>query len=259
MNRTFAPSRWLPILMLWGWGGLSAAAEPTAAPAPIDDIAARLRATFTNFEFDAIKPSEIPGLVEIYAGPRILYYAPAQEILVLGELYAANGVSLTEKKVAAFAASKAQQLDRAVALRVGQGPREIVTFVDPDCRYCRAAHEWMREQKLDGVTELIYFMPLTGRPQAESRALKALCAPESERESALDAVFSGQSADASTESTPCPQGREQLARHAAMARQLGVYATPFFIVDGQVIAGFDRDKLTALLVPSPHQPPKEFP
>jgi thiol:disulfide interchange protein DsbC len=259
MNQFAAPPRWLLILMLWGWGGLSAAAEPTATPPPMDDIAERLRATFTNFEFDAIKPSEIPGLVEIYAGPRILYYAPAQEILVLGELYAANGVSLTEKKVAAFAASKAQQLDRTVALRVGKGPREIVTFVDPDCRYCRAAHEWMREQKPEGVTELIYFMPLTGRPQAESRALKALCAPESERAAALDAVFSGQPVDASTESTPCPQGREQLARHAAMARQLGVYATPFFIVDGQVIAGFDRDKLTALLVPSPPLPPKEFP
>ena len=38
-------------------------------------------------------------------------------------------------------------------------------------------------------------------------------------------------------------------RHAQIASKVGVYATPFFIVKGQVVAGFDRERLSALLKP----------
>ena len=42
-------------------------------------------------------------------------------------------------------------------------------------------------------------------------------------------------------------GIKQLATHADIARAVGVYATPFFIIDGEVIAGFDKERLTELL------------
>src|SRR4051812_23551369 len=61
-----------------------------------------LHATFKNLTFEEVRPSEIPGVVEIYAGPRILYYAPAQKILIFGELYNSAGNSLTDAKLQAY-------------------------------------------------------------------------------------------------------------------------------------------------------------
>ncbi len=207
----------------------------------------KLQATYKSLQFDRIAPSDIPGLIEIYTGGKILYYSPEEELLVIGEVYASNGVSLTEQKVAAFAAQKAGSIDRSVALTVGEGTREVLAFVDPDCGYCRQANAWFQAQNFPDVRELIYFMPVKGRAQAEARALGAVCAPAAERKAALTRAFDASTPVDLTKTVRCAEGIQQLATHADIARAVGVYATPFFIIDGEVIAGFDKERLTELL------------
>jgi thiol:disulfide interchange protein DsbC len=231
-------------------------AATLAAPAPATDPAEsrwlteaqeKLQATYQNLQFDQIAPSDIPGLIEIYTGGKILYYHPEQELLVIGEVYAANGVSLTEQKVSVFAARKAGSIDRSLALTVGNGPREVIAFVDPDCTYCRQADAWFQAQEFPDIKELIYFMPVKGRAQAEARALEAVCAPETERRAALTRAFDTTLRLDLSQSLRCQEGLDLLTKHADTARAVGVYATPFFIIDGEVIAGFDKARLTELL------------
>src|SRR5688572_9571155 len=84
-----------------------AASLPAVNPlAWVEEAQRKLAATFTHLKFERVSASEMPGVVEIYAGPRILYYAPDQQILILGEMYDASGVSLTEQKIAAYTAEK---------------------------------------------------------------------------------------------------------------------------------------------------------
>lgn len=229
---------------------LSFAATPTAEPTQaqwLTEAQEKLKATYQNLTFEKIAASDLPGLIEIYTGGKILYYHPEKELLVIGEVYAANGVSLTETKISAFAAQKAGAIDRSLALTVGHGPREVIAFVDPDCTYCRQAHAWFQAQDFSDVKELIYFMPVKGRAQAEARALGAVCAPKAERMAALTRAFDTSLRLDLTESARCQEGLDLLARHADTARAVGVYATPFFIIDGEVIAGFDKTRLTELL------------
>lgn len=230
----------------------SATMAATPAPDPseaqwLDAAQDKLKATYQNLTFEKIAPSDLPGLIEIYTGGKILYYQPEKELLVIGEVYAANGVSLTEAKVSAFAAQKAGAIDRSLALTVGQGTREVIAFVDPDCTYCRQANAWFQAQAFPDVKELIYFMPVKGREQAEARALGAVCAPETERQAALTRAFDTSQRLDLTQSVRCKEGLDLLARQAETARAVGVYATPFFIIDGEVIAGFDKTRLTELL------------
>jgi len=242
-------TRLLAGLVLAGLGTLAIAA-PAADPADsawLQQAQDKLQATFQNLQFEKLAPSEIPGVVEIYAGGKILYYHPEKELLFIGEIYAANGVSLTEQKVAAFAAQKASGIDKSLALAVGAGPKEVIAFVDPDCGYCRQADAWFQAQAFPDVKELVYFMPVKGREQAEARALAAVCAPESERRAALTRAFDNSARLDLSQSVRCPEGLQQLAKQADTARAVGVYATPFFIIDGEVIAGFDKTRLTELL------------
>lgn len=243
-----------------GLAALTICATTFAAAPPADPTEAewlnsaqeKLQATYQNLSFEKIAASDLPGLIEIYTGGKILYYHPEKELLVIGEVYAANGVSLTEQKVSAFAAQKAGSIDRSLALVVGEGPREVIAFVDPDCSYCRQANAWFQAQNFPDVKELIFFMPVKGRAQAEARALGAVCAPVAERKAALTRAFDASQRLDLSQSVRCAEGLQLLAQHADTARAVGVYATPFFIIDGEVIAGFDKARLAALL----NAPPK---
>jgi thiol:disulfide interchange protein DsbC len=238
------------IVLLLALCGASAIAAPTTDPAETEWVRQaedKLQATFENLQFEKIAASEVPGLVEIYSGGKILYYQPEKELLLLGEIYAANGVSLTEQKVSAFAAQKAGNIDRSLALVVGDGPKEVIAFVDPDCGYCRQANAWFQAQDFPDVKELVYFMPVKGRAQAEARALEAVCASGPERRAALTRAFDTSAHLDLSQSVRCPEGLQLLAKQAETARAVGVYATPFFIIDGEVIAGFDKTRLTELL------------
>lgn len=207
----------------------------------------KLQATYQNLQFDKVGASEIPGLLEIYTAGKMLYFSPEKELLLIGEMFTANGVSLTEQKIATYAAERAGDIDRNAALVIGEGTREVIAFVDPDCSYCRQANAWFQAQAFPDLRELIYFMPLKGRQQAEARALGAVCASRADRPAALARAFDTSRTADSASSEQCPDGPKQLARHAEIARSVGVYATPFFIIDGEVVAGFDKTRLTELL------------
>jgi thiol:disulfide interchange protein DsbC len=225
-------------------------AAPTREPvdiATVEDAKQKLGATFKNFQFEKMEQSPIPGLIEIYASGRIIYYAPGQEILLMGEMYSANGVSLTEERINAFASEKVVEIDRSAALAVGNGPKEVIEFVDPDCGHCRAAYRWFTTEKRADVRHLIYFMPLKGRPQAEARVLELLCAKPEAREAALARVFNPGAPLDLQQAVRCKEGVEQLAAQAKVAQQIGVYATPFFVINGKVTAGFNAETLAAQL------------
>jgi len=230
-------------------GSAHSESQSGVTPADLAATKAKLNATFKRFQFDEIRASEIPGVVEIYAGGQILYYAPKEDILILGELYAANGTSITQQKMAQRAARQADSIDKTAALVVGEGTTDLIEFVDPDCPHCRAAEDWLGQQDLKGIRQLVYFMPTTDRASATSRALHALCAPPEGRRAALHQVFDRTHSDAEGSAPPCSDGAARLARQGEIGRQLGVNATPFFIVKGQVVAGFDRERLSALLKP----------
>ena len=209
-------------------------------------IGEKFHATFPATPVAEVRESEIPELYEIYTGPKILYYAPKQNAVLFGEIYSANGISFTQSKLDARAQKRIANIDKSAALTLGEGPTELIAFVDPDCPHCKHAYKWLTEQKFPGVKELIYFMPIRGRPAAEARVMQALCAPPELREEALSQVFNPDP-NQSTPALQCPQAAETLRAQAKIAEEVGVSGTPFFFVKGQAITGFDRERLASLL------------
>jgi thiol:disulfide interchange protein DsbC len=217
----------------------------------MEEAKEKLGATFKNFQFDKMDRSPIPGVIEIYSAGRIIYFAPTQEVLFMGEMYSSNGISLTQERINAFTSEKVVDIDRSVALVVGDGDKEVIEFVDPDCGHCRAAHRWFNTENRDDVRHLIYFTPLKGRAQAEARVLEALCAKPEDREAALDRVFNPKGPVDLQKSVRCKEGLKQLADQAKVAQRVGVYATPLFVIDGKVTAGFNPDAIAEQLKSKP--------
>ena len=225
------------------------------APSPSGDVDDKLKAqvaekfsqTFHNFEYDEIRKSELPGVYEVYTGGRIVYFAPDQSILIFGELYRTDGHSITGDKVAIAQTLKAEDIDKSSAVVIGDGSVEVLEFVNPDCGYCRAAHQWLLQQELaKNLKLLVFFMPMPGRPDAQAKAENVICAPPALRRAAYDELWSGKPADNST-LLKCDGAAKQLADQAREAVRFGVQGTPTFIVKGQVVTGFRQDQLQNML------------
>lgn len=223
----------------------------------LENAKQRLKATFPSFTAEDVRRSEIPGLAEVYGGPNLVYFAPEQNVLFIGEMYSANGVSITKDKLSAFTAQKAASadIDLTKAVTVGQGPTEVIAFVDPDCGYCKRAHQWFEKHKFEHVRQHVFFVPLTDprRRAAHARALQAVCAPAELKEEAIRQLYQPRSSTDQSALLTCDFGEAQLAAHAEIARRVGAFATPFFLVKTpsaskyEVIAGFDEERLASLL------------
>lgn len=211
-----------------------------------DEVSKKLAATFKNFEFDTIKKSEIPGVYEVYTGGRIVYFAPQQDILIFGEFYRTDGHSITEDKIAAAQVLKAGEIDKSAAMVVGDGSINVLEFVNPDCGYCRAAHQWMQAQGLEkNLKEYVFFMPLGQHPDAMAKAASVICAPPALRRAAYDDLWSGRPLDPS-KALSCDGAASKLAAQAKEAIKFGVQGTPTWVVKGQVVMGFKQDQLQSL-------------
>ena len=55
---------------------------PLQAAAPEESF----RKSFPDIPLESITPTDIPGIYEVVAGGRIIYYAPGPEYLIAGEI-----------------------------------------------------------------------------------------------------------------------------------------------------------------------------
>ncbi len=214
----------------------------------IKHVQDKLSQSFHNLTVDSVTASEVPGLFEVTVGSRVIYYAPAQDLLLFGEMYRTDGHSVTQDKMAALQSSKAKTIDTSAAVTVGSGPIDVLAFVDPDCGYCRKAHDFFSShpELQSRITQHVFFLPLAGRADAEARAENFICAPPALRQAAYDELWTHAALDGQTY-LRCDGAAEKLAQEAREAARFGVQGTPTFVVKGQVISGFAPDRLIALL------------
>lgn len=211
----------------------------------LEAAAEQLGETFENFEFERVEQSEIPGVIEIYAGDQLIYYAPKQEILIFGEFFSKDGESITATKVQALRNAKAKHVDTDQALTIGEGELHVSIFTNPECPYCRKLTEWLAEQDLSHVTQHWFFMLPKGNAIAEAKAKQAICAEGKEGFARIQEAHSR--AFPEKELLDCADAAERLAAHDAVANKAGAFATPYIVINGEAVAGFDPAKLRKLL------------
>lgn len=253
----------------------STAAEPRAAAPAADGIEARFLALMRRaspkappLQVDSIRPTGVDGVYEVVVGglsPALVYYLPAREWILKGELHdPAEHKNLTE---AALQEARATRLRPIVtdlplgrAIRVGSGKHLVVEFIDPDCNYSRSTHAWLKARA--DVTRFIFLAPLA-HPGAAAKVAWVLQAADPA--AALDRAMSGglDGDGALGGFTATKETSALAARHLELARGLSLRGTPWFFVDGRTeVSGADTeglDKALGTFRPRPPQPPQEFP
>jgi thiol:disulfide interchange protein DsbC len=224
--------------------GIAMADGRVSYPAPSDirlsEVEARLRQSFPQVRADRVVWSQVPELAEVTSGNQVIYYAPAADLLLIGDLIDRHGESLTQRRL--------DDLQRAAipgeaGVAAGKGTRDVLVFVDPDCGHCARAAAWLQAQPELRIR--LVFMPLQPGSPAEARARQFVCVPQPERLAALPALFARD--NTAPPAAPCAEAPDVLARHAEIASTAGIRATPTFFIGAQTVQGFDPARLQAAL------------
>ena len=201
-----------------------------------------LMKTFPNMKLDGFRESPLKGLYEITAGEQVFYFSP-EGYLFFGEIWTKDGKNLTAEMREKVVAERINTLPLDKALKIGNGPKKVIEFTDPDCPYCRKVDNFL--SKRTDVTRYVYFVPLRRiHPDAEKKARYILS--QSDRDKAFRDVFEGV-LDGKPISIADGAQQQQLEEMEKIATGLGVRGTPALWIEGAHVNGADIQRITGLL------------
>lgn len=198
---------------------------------------------FPKLKFDSVGPSRVKGLYEVVAGNQIVYFAPDEGILIFGQMIDKTEKNLTAERIAEVVAQKAKDLPLDKAVKIGSGKHTVIEITDPDCPYCRKGEEFFSTRT--DVTRFAFLFPLAMHPDAENKSRHILCAKD--RAAELEAVMKGAIDGQKYETCKADDVEELLKLHKSVGDKMGVTGTPFYIVDGQPVPGFDANRIQQIL------------
>ncbi len=141
-------------------------------------------------------------------------------------------------------ASFAADYDLSKALVIGNGPKKVIEFTDPDCPFCRKASHYFDSRR--DVTRYIFFNPLPSHPQAKRKVQYIMSHSDIHR--AYMDVMDGLLDNAGQMRLPVTEKGVRLQEtQQEIARKSGYNATPTFVISGRVIEGFDLLRIKELL------------
>jgi thiol:disulfide interchange protein DsbC len=145
---------------------------------------------------------------------------------------------------AAFNQADAANIDFSKAITIGNGPKQVIEFTDPDCPFCRKASKYF-DGRTD-VTRHVFFYPLPSHPTAKDKVRYILSQQDKTR--AYHIVMSG-ALDRQQHFETTAGGIRLQEEQLDIAREHKVSATPTFLINGRIIEGFDLKKIEDALGP----------
>jgi len=144
-----------------------------------------------------------------------------------------------------FAAiASASGIDLSKAVVIGNGPKKVIEFTDPDCPFCRKAATWFHNRH--DITRYVFFIPLPMHPYARQKIQHILSGSDKAR--LYHEVMSGSIDRMDSTRLPVTRaGIKLMEEQQAQAKKAGVSATPTFMIMGRIIEGFDLPKIEVLL------------
>ena len=230
----------ISLLLLLSWFSLSACAVQPQGQ--LNDIVAALTAHYPQIKYQQINPTPVAGIYEVVVeNGEIIYFVPASGHMFFGELWTDDARNLTRESKNRLMSSKLKDFPLDQAIKIGDGPNQVIEVTDPDCPFCRQSSNFFLGR--DDVTRYVFLFPIDQlHPHAADKSRYILSAADPEQ--AYEEVFSGQ-----FDQQPLPpftdNGRLDLQRQ--IVKKVGIHGTPQFWINGQHVAGFNPQQFETLL------------
>ncbi len=223
-------------------------------------IAKQLKATFKQTTFTNLEPAPMDNWYQAEISNQVVYFSPTQALMFFGEVYTKNGISLSEQTRRKWQSRRIDRLDISDALILGNGALEIIEFTDTDCPFCQRFNSWiMTKNKTyqekygkDLFTRKVVLTPIDQlHPNAHKEVVHILCQSPENFETALKQTLEAKISFADMDT--CQKGKDLLIKHREIAKEFGVSATPTLVINGQIIQGFNQQKLETIIKQQPNK------
>lgn len=213
----------LPLLLASLLAGFALAASANEA-----SLKKIVEAKFGKVE--SITKTAYLGLYEVYADGQIMYTDEKASAFIIGNLVDGKTMkSVTDERMRKLTAIKFSELplERAIKQVRGDGKRQLVTFEDPNCGYCKRLAKDLA--KLDNVTVYTFLFPILSQDSVD-KAKQIWCSAD--RAKAWNEQMDGKA----------PSGKgdcdNPVQKNVELGRKLAINGTPtLFFVDGDRVPG----------------------
>ncbi|MDQ5988251.1 MAG: hypothetical protein CSYNP_04009 [Syntrophus sp. SKADARSKE-3] len=211
----------------------------------IDDVRKKLQEDFPNTKAGEIRTSVFEGLYEVETGANIIYYSPKGYIM-FGELMEKTGKNITAERRTEIAAKNLSKLPLDKALKIGNGPKKVVLFTDPDCPYCRKVDDYLKTVRND-VTLYVFLFPLSQiHPKAEAKSKWVLSAEDTTK--AFDEAMSTKMDSVDVQTLKfANNAADRLAEHMTYAARVGVRGVPALWIGDRYVPGANMPLIESLI------------
>jgi thiol:disulfide interchange protein DsbC len=189
---------------------------------------------YPGIVIQAVTPTPMAGVWEVWAGGRLVYTDGTGDYLIVGTLVETRSKrNLSQQRLDELRAVKFDSLplDKSFTIVKGKGERRLAVFTDPDCPFCRRLEQELA--KLDNLTVHVFLYPLAElHPRAPQIARNVWCAPDRAK-TWLAYMLEGKTPEA-VENCEAP-----LQAIAELGARLGVEGTPaIFFANGKRVDGY---------------------
>lgn len=139
----------------------------------------------------------------------------------------------------------ATNLDLSKSITIGNGPKTVIEFTDPDCPFCRKASKYFEGR--NDVTRYVFFYPLPRHPKAKEKIHFILS--QMDRSAAYREVMSGRMDSVVKFEGITAKGVKLQEEQMEIAKKNKISSTPTFMINGRIIEGFNQKKIEEALGP----------
>lgn len=201
----------------------------------VHEVQEKISASFSNLNFSNITESPIKSLYAVNIGHREIYYHPETELIIFGEIFNKDGISLTQQSLNR---STLSELDSSVGLTLTSGHSKVIEFVSPDCAYCSKLNDYFQKQTDEIDSERVLVFDTRDNPFALKKAIHVLCSDQPH--AALNKIYQGMNIDFEY----CEEGEKEALQHRELSQKLAISATPTLVFeDGSRVIGFNQERI----------------
>lgn len=134
-------------------------------------------------EIQKVMPTEMPNVLAVLlANEEIIYIYPPKKLILIGEIYNSDGVSLSDKHLKAIGAKPRSDdaqgnkpldisplFEASIHIKDGDGKYGFIVFTDPDCPFCKQLDQLLSTQNV--TVDYIYTPIDSLHPNARAKAV----------------------------------------------------------------------------------------
>lgn len=197
-----------------------------------------------DISIDCVNRTDLDGLFEVVTEQGVAYYMPKSNQTIIGKMFDKDGQDLSTQAIDKVSKERfailAHEKDKAI--RVGNGPIEVIEATDPDCPHCREMERFWK--KRTDVTRYVFLAVDASNSNSVQKG-KFILAAADQAQTLADALTGKFDFDENPNLSHEDHGL--LALHQQLVEKTRILGTPTYTVNGIFVDGADIDKIEGIL------------